>query len=437
MPRVALAVCAVLGAAACGDDDGATRPVVTLFGTLSDADVDDVDAAFAEFEQRSGIDVRFVASSGFEDDLVDRLRRGDPPDLALLPQPGLLQRLVAEGYALPWEADLAAAATDGVDRTLVDLVTVGDRVFGSWYQLTVKSLVWYSPSELDERGIAVPSTWDDLERITADAAADASPPWCIGIRAAGATGWVATDWVEDLVLRFAGPDVYDGWVARDVRFADTPVVEAIGRFGDIVLDPQMVAGGNRAAVEIGVEDSARQFAAGSSCLFHRQASFLPRFLDEPATIEPDGDLWAFPLPPVDGRQAPLVVGGTVIARFRDDAAVDQVAAHLSTVEAGVARAELGGFLSARDGVSPAAYTNSFDRWLAELVRDAEVVRFDASDQMPPTVGVGTFWTGMASWLGGARLSSVADAIDESWPLIQPRIVIDDRTDTADAEVPGG
>ncbi len=364
--------------------------VVTVFGTLNDADVDDVVGSLRDFERDTGIEVRYVSSSNFESDLLERLRRGEPPDLALLPQPGVLDTLVQDGFALPWDGDLDAAS-DGVDPFLVDLVTFDGAVYGSWYELTVKSLVWYSPRRFAERGLQVPTSWDELDRLTSELATSGTPPWCLGIRAAGATGWVATDWVEDLVLRFAGPDVYDRWVTHEVTFADAEIVEATERFGQVALVPDRVAGGNRAAVEVSVEDSANELLDPSvPCLLHRQASFMPRYLPAGVELAPDGDLWAFPLPAVDGGPAPLVVGGSVLVRFSDDRDVDRVAAY--------------------------------------LLRDAEVVRFDASDLMPPEVGVGTFWSGMTSWLGGARLRSVVAEIDRSWPQLLTRPVLPEVDD---------
>ena len=359
-----------------------------MFGTLSDADVDDVVAGMAAFERDTGIDVRYVGSSSFESDLLERLRRGDPPDLVMLPQPGLLDTLVEDGFALP-AIDTRAAGEGGVDAALTDLLTVDGMRYGAWYELTVKSLVWYSPSAFAELGLEVPDTWDELDRMTRELAVAGRTPWCIGIRADGATGWVATDWVEDLVLRFAGPDVYDGWVDHEVPFTDPAIVDAIERFGAIALQPDQVAGGNRAAVELTVEDAARELLdSPRSCLLHRQASFLPRYLDRDVEISPDGDLWAFPLPAADGGEAPLVVGGTVVVRFSDDADVVRLATYLTTTEAASQRAGIGGFVSSDERVPLDRYREPLDRWLAQLVREADVVRFDASDLMPPQGGAG-------------------------------------------------
>lgn len=413
-------VAAALGAvslASCASEPVRSGRVVTVFGTLSDADVDDFMASVDGFESATGIDVRYVGSSNFEADLLERLRRGDPPDLALLPQPGLLDTLVEDGFALPWTGELAEPAVEGVPAELVDLVGFGSDVYGAWYQLTLKSLVWYSPKVFALRSLEVPTSWDELTSLTDDLAAGGTTPWCIGIRADGATGWVATDWVEDMVLRFAGPDVYDGWVAHEVPFTDDAIVAAVERFGAIALSPDQVAGGNRAAVELTIEESARELLERPArCVLHHQASFLPRLVGRSVTIAPDGDLWAFPMPAVDGGEAPLVVGGSVTVRFSDDDDVDQLARYLTTADAGARRAARGGFVSPRTTVSFDDYSSALDRFVAESVAAAEVVRFDASDRMPPEVGVGTFWTGMTSWLGGARLRSVLVEIDASWPV---------------------
>jgi alpha-glucoside transport system substrate-binding protein len=415
-----LAMClAAVGSLAACDDSSSSRAVtvVDVFGSLSDADVDAFEASVAPFERRTGIDVRYVGSADFEADLSERLRRGDPPALALLPQPGLLRALVDEGFALPWTGDLADAATGDVDPRLVDLVTVGDQQYGAWYSLNTKSLVWYSPAALSARGVEVPTTWDELTAITDAAIADGVSPWCLGIRDGPVTGWVATDWVEDMVLRFEGTDVYDDWVAHRIPFDDPAIVDAVSRFGAIALDQRSVYRGNRAAVELSITDAARALLSSpSTCLFHRQGSVLPRLLDSSVTYAPDGDLWAFPLPAVDGGGAPLVVGGTVLVRFDERPEAAELARYLTTAEAAVPRAARGGFVSPLESFPLDSYALPIDAEVARLLRDADVLRFDASDLMPAEVGTGTFWAGMTAYLGGARLTSVLADIDRSWPI---------------------
>jgi alpha-glucoside transport system substrate-binding protein len=259
-------------------------------------------------------------------------------------------------------------------------------------------------------------------------------PWCIGVRDGPVTGWVATDWVEDLVLRFAGTDVYDDWVAHRIPFDDPAIVDAVERFGAIALDQASVYRGNRAAVELSITQAAEALLSSpSTCVLHRQGSVVPRLLGGSVSFAPDGDLWAFPLPAVDGGEAPLVAGGTVIARFDGSTAAGQLSAFLTTAEAATPRAERGGFVSPLESFPLESYASPIDAEVARLLREADVLRFDASDLMPPDVGVGTFWTGMTAYLGGARLASVLADIETSWPIRPKLPVLVPADDAAEAD----
>jgi alpha-glucoside transport system substrate-binding protein len=413
---------------ACDDSpNNAEKRVVTVFGSVTDGDADAFIASMAAYERSSGIDVRYVGSANFETDLLERVRRGDPPDLALLPQPGLLRALAEDGLALPYDKELGDAARRDVDERLIDLVTVDGEVFGSWYSVTPKSLVWYSPRQFAKRGLTPPTTWDELIQLTDQAVDSGTAPWCLGVRDAGATGWVATDWVEDLVLRFDGPEIYDRWVAHDVPFSDPHIAEAVDRFGTIALSSTRVNGGNRAAVEFTVQESAQQLLGSKpDCLMNRQASFLTDFLGSPVHVAPDGDLWVFPFPgPADGASS-MMIGGTAVTRFTDRPEVRDVAAYLTTVDAAAARAPLGGFISALESFDSDDYPAELNRTISRWTLDADVLRFDASDLMPPEVGVDAFWTGMTAWLSGARLSTTMAAIDAAWPEVAVILPVTER-----------
>ncbi len=415
----------------CGTDaDAVHRPVVTVFGSLTDGDADAFIASLRSFEDQAGIDVRYVGSSNFEADLLERVRRGDPPDLALIPQPGLLETLAVDGLALPYDGELAVAATSDIDPRLVQLTTVGGKVYGSWWSVDPKSIVWYSPRQFRSRDLPVPNTWDELLSLTDRIAQSGTAPWCLGVRDGGATGWVATDWVEDLVLRFAGADAYDQWVGHTLPFTDQRISAEVERFGSIALNAQRVNGGNRAAVEITVSDAARGLLGNApKCLMHRQASFLPDLLGSLAKgvdISPDGDLWAFPFPGPAGSTSTMLVGGTMVARFAERPEVRAAAKWLTTADAAAARASRGGFISPLESFDPALYPNELNRMLAGWTADAEVLRFDASDLMPPEVGVGAFWRGMTAWLSGARLSTTLAAIDAAWPALAVPYTPSDR-----------
>ena len=150
--------------------------------------------------------------------------------------------------------------------------------YGFPYKQETKSLVWYSPDNFAEKGYEVPKTMEELFALSKKIVADGGTPWCIGIESGGATGWPATDWIEDLMLRTQPPEVYDGWVANTVKFNDPRVIAAIDIFGSIVKDDEMVAGGSKAVATTSFGDSPKGlFTVPPQCYLHRQASFIPAF----------------------------------------------------------------------------------------------------------------------------------------------------------------
>jgi alpha-glucoside transport system substrate-binding protein len=428
--RAAAAGALLALASGCGDGAGTDTAQIEIFGTFTAGDAESFARSLDSVERDLGVDVRFVGSSSFESDLLARVRRGDAPDLALLPQPGLIDELAGLGSLQPVAGQWADAVRDNVDPQLLDIGRLGDTLYAVPYRMSVKSLVWYSPRRFLDRGEEVPKTWAEMEAIASRAISDGIEPWCLGVRDGGATGWVATDWVEDIVLRFAGPEVYDDWISHDVEFVDAPIAEAVERFGTLALDPTQVYGAPGAALEFDVGDAIQPLLSDSGgCLMHRQASFLPDLVDGSVDFSPTGDLWVFPLPSVDGGRAPLVLGSQLVVRFSESDESLSVAAALARPEASKPWAQRGGFLSPLSTFTPADYGRELERTIDGWARAAEVVRFDASDQMPASVGVDAFWSSMAAYLGGARLTETLATIDAAWPQRVTKPALPPITDT--------
>jgi alpha-glucoside transport system substrate-binding protein len=250
--------------------------------------------------------------------------------------------------------------------------------------------------------------------------ADGGKPWCAGVGSGEATGWPATDWVEDVVLRTAGPDVYDQWYTHEIPFNDPQIVEAIDTVGEILKNEDYVNGGLGDVTSIATtrfEDAGLPITLGQ-CYMHRQASFYAANWPEGTEVSEEGDVFAFYLPPIDEAQGRPVLGGAeFVAAFTDRPEVQAFQAYLATADWHSERTAQGGaFVSANREVPLDLYDDPVDRLSAEILQDEETVfRFDASDLMPAAVGTGSFWTGMVDWLTGASTEEVADAIEESWP----------------------
>lgn len=419
MRTLTMWIAIALAATACSSTptaDSNIEPTLRVFGNHRGADAEAFRTVLDEFTRQTGIETSYVGTAAFATRIQERVRDGDPPDVALFPQPAILTDMARAGYLTALDGDAAAAVEEGYADWAVDLVTVDQEVYGAWFRISLKSLVWYPPQVFAAQGYEVPTTWDELEALTSQMVGDGFTPWCLGMESFGATGWVGTDWVEDLVLRMHGPAVYDQWTSGEIPFTDERIEAAFAEFGKVALQPGQVAGGRRAILSVPALAAINpMFNDPPGCLLTRQASFQEGELPEDVTIGPEGDVDIFVLPPMDTTTAPLLASGEVAATFSDSEEAQALVAFLASPQSGVPWAAVGGYNSPHIGFDPAVYGSELERKLDSLLRAAEVVRFDGSDLMPPTVGTGTFWSGIIDYVAGEPLDSVLDDIQAGYP----------------------
>jgi hypothetical protein len=287
---------------------------------------------------------------------------------------------------------------------------------GVWHRATNKSLVWYPKKEFDAAGYEVPTTWAGLMALSQQIVDDGGNPWCIGIESDGATGWVATDWVENILLRTSSPETYDQWVAGELSFASPEVRRAVEIMARIWFNEDYVYGGRDAIVSTSFYETIDPMLEDPpQCWLHLQGPFITLFIDEGFEAGVDYDF--FPLPPIhDDYGSPALVYGNIMAMLDDRPEVRALMEYFGLGASVEAWVRSGGATSPHNDASLDWYSNDVDRRVAQALLEADTVRFDASDMMPPEVGAGSFWRGMADYVSGsADLDTVLAEIHNSWP----------------------
>jgi alpha-glucoside transport system substrate-binding protein len=287
---------------------------------------------------------------------------------------------------------------------------------GVWYKGANKDLVWYPKAKFDEAGYEVPTTWDEMLELTETIKADGDAPWCVSIEHGAATGWVSTDWVEAIMLRTAPPEDYDAWVAGELPFSSDQVKNAVQVMSDLWLTEGNVLGGRDQIVTEFVGDSpTHMFEDPPTCWMHKQASWIQTFFGEGLEAGVDYDF--FYLPPVDPAYGePVLMAGDIYTIYADRPEAKAVLEYMSTGESIKLVVENGLGMSPHQDSSVDWYGTDTDRRIAEILLNAETVRFDGSDLMPPEVGTGTFWSTMIDYISGSvDLDTAMQEIDDSWP----------------------
>jgi alpha-glucoside transport system substrate-binding protein len=431
---LAVPAVALLLTAACGgdddDDDGAAEPsegqeedtgTVNLMSAGEPEEVDAYQEIFDDLiNSETDYDVEIESVGDFEEQFQIRAE-GGTLDVAAVPQPGAIPDLVDSGSIVALE-DMGFDIDELNDTLGESFMALGEyqgKHYGLPTNINLKSMVWYPKDDFDAAGYQVPETWDDLIALSDQMVADGNTPWCVGFGSEGSTGWPATDWMEDIMLRTAGPEVYDQWYKHEIPFNSPEVLTAAQTFGEVMFKDGYVLGGASNTPDVLFDDApGPMFNDPPGCWLHRQASFINANFPEDAEAGVDYD-W-FPLPPID-QEGTLYAGELTVVGSNRPEVVD----FLNRFIAEDVQCEMGGVqassrISPNVNVGPDCYAN-------EILADASVIltdaltsgsgRFDASDLMPAEVGSGSFWTGMIEYMRGGpdNVEAVLDEIENSWP----------------------
>ncbi|MBY5160909.1 ABC transporter substrate-binding protein [Salsipaludibacter albus] len=397
---------AIAGAAS-GDEANAIQGVI-------DEGVNDVQDEFT---------ATYTGSDSFEQNVIIQIEGGTPPDIGFFPQPGTVIEQAAQGNAIALE-DMGFDIADLEARFGEYLMSLGEyegKHYGMPDTVNFKSAIWYNVPAFEDGGYEIPETWEDLIALSDQMVADGQTPWCIGTGSEAATGWPATDWMEDIVLRQAGTDAYDAWVAGELPFSSPEITAAAESFGDIIFTEGYVFGGAENISSTDFRDAPDpMFNDPPNCLMHRQATFIPAFF--PDGVVPFEDYDFFPFPTIDGNEGVLMAGGLAAIFSNRQEIVDFFDLYTSAdVQCLYGKQENTTTMGANVDVSPDCYTQN------ELIGQASIplaeaiaagtARFDASDLMPPAVGSGEFWNGMNEYTndGPDNLEQVLADIDAAFP----------------------
>jgi alpha-glucoside transport system substrate-binding protein len=427
----------VLGllAAACGDDDdgGGDSSSGTNFledtgkvTLLSAGEPEEVAAYQTIFDDLINAETDYtveVVSAGDFEQQFQIQAEGGTLDVAAVPQPGAIAALADKGDIVALE-DLGfdiGELNDLLGESFVALGEHNGKHYGVPTNINLKSMVWYPKAAFDAAGYTVPTTWDELIALSDQIKADGSAPWCVGFGSEGSTGWPATDWMEDIMLRTAGAETYDKWVTNEIPFDDPAVKKAGEEFGKIMFTDGYVLGGAANTPDIAFGDSPLpMFDDPPKCWLHRQASFINSFFPDGAQAGVDYD-W-FPLPPID-KEGTLYAGElTVIGKNGNrEEVVDFVNRFIAeNVQCAMGGVQASSRISPNVNVGEDCYSNEILAGASVILTDAlkeGTGRFDASDLMPAAVGSGSFWTEMVNYVknGPEYLDTALSNIQASWP----------------------
>lgn len=401
---------------------------VSISHGLSGEEEQKFQAQFKDFQAKTGITVNLVPGGTVEANAV-KFQSGTIEDIVNFPQPGTMGSYAKQGKLI----DLNKVVNpdwlkQNYNQGFIDTNTVTDdkgaKILGGIFnRINFKSAVWYPKKNFDEAGYKIPQTWDEMQKLMDQIVADGDTPWCIGIGSEAATGWPATDWIEDIMLRTTSLENYDKWTTGALPFTSPEVKNALQKLTDIWFQDKYVYGGRKAIASTDFRDAPTPMMQDPpKCYLHKQGTFVTTFLEKAkpgAKAGVDYDFFYFP--PIDQQYGkPVLFAGDLFSVTHDRPEVRAMIQYLTTYESIRPWIKLGGgALSPHKNANLADYSNEIDRKAAEIIAGASSARFDGSDLMPAEVGSGSFWKGITDYVSGsANLDQALTTIQNGWANVK-------------------
>jgi alpha-glucoside transport system substrate-binding protein len=401
MPRemrvaIMVAVAALVAAAGCGVPDP-SRPGETLIdlrgktvevaATWSGTEQENFEAVLNEFARRTGATVRYTSGGNDLPVLLNsRLAGGAPPDVAFIPQPGVVAEFARRGVLKELTGNAATAVRANFSSAWQSLGTVDGRLYGAYFKVANKSVIWYRTDKFAEAGVQPPTTWEELKQVSRTLSDAGITP----IVAAGGDGWVLTDWFENVYLRVGGPEKYDQLARHEIPWTDPTVVQTLQLLADYWRTPKFVQGGPKGAVQVTFTQSiADVFGENSRTAMLFEGDFVASEIKELNKVQVGDGAKFFDWPAINGSQPAVVTAGDQAVAFKDTLEANTLMAFLASPDAAKIMARNGGFISANKNLDPSAYPDDTTRALAASVVNAQTLRFDLSDLTPQAFGGGS------------------------------------------------
>ncbi len=373
--------------AGCGTSAPARLVVLGSWVDNPDTEHDEADVfgkVLRDFTSNYGVTVDYQGTRDVPQALRSLIEEEQPPDVVIMPSAGDLASYSADGSAFQ-SLDSLRLGTGSSPSVLR-----GAKVpYAVAIKTTLKSLVWYNPQRDPEFREHPPATWDMLLKAS-QASTHSDAAWCIGLGATSQPGWPGTDWIEDLLLHVAGPDVYTEWATGQLPWTDDVVQTAWSTFGNLVSAPALVRGGPAGALLTSFDNAGRPLVDGTNgCRFHHQGSFMAADFTTygPASPRPapahDFDYFPFPNSSGSAPSTTFEVASDFAALMTNNENGTDLLRYLTSVDDGQrVWSQYSGGSTMLAGAVATNDRGAVTARLAEDLKRASTLCLDASDMMP-------------------------------------------------------
>jgi alpha-glucoside transport system substrate-binding protein len=402
---------------ACGSSNNAAPTTLDVLNVWSGEEQDSFKAMVAPFTSQTGIKVNVESTRDLDAVLTTRIRGNNPPDIAILPNPGKMQELAGQGKLIALDSflDMNQIKQDYAQAWL-DLGSYQGKLYAIFMKAANKGTIWYNPQQFTANNWQTPTDWQGLITLSDTIAASGKYPWSMGVSSGAASGWPAADWIDQIFLALNGGDLYDKWVNHKIPWTDASVKKAFQYFGQIAGGNHYINGAPQSILATGFQDATyAPFSNPPTAYMYYLGDFAAGFITTQfKSAVPGTDFNFFPFPTLNPSITGAVTGGAdVVVTMKNNSSVQKLVKYLATADAQTIWVKRGGFTSVNKSVPLSSYPDKVSQASAQMLSSAGVFRFGADDLMPSQVE-NAFWQGTLTYIQDqTKLDSVLSTIEST------------------------
>lgn len=394
--------------------------VVTVSAAWEEAEAEGFRAMADAFTEQTGIEVVYRADPSLIDNVTRPAFINDPSDVAFLTRPGVIRRLVNMEVIVPLNAGddpilSNASVASTLQRSLVQLGTFDDVLYGLLVKSSSKSTFWYKPDSFEALGVEIPETWEELTAIVDAYVADGQIPLALG----GGDGWTLTDWFENIYIRINGVEKYNQlFFTNEIGWQDISVIRTLQTMSNL-LSPidEKLAKGKASITDVTYREGVTSWLNGDAEMFYEGGFVRTYAKQEFPDLECGEDYTFFVFPQIDPANGyPIIGGGDLAVVFNDTPEVRAFMQFIASPEGATAwvTAETGAIISPNRGVNISAYRDTCSALVAQQIRNAETFVFDGSDVTTGIFGEYAFFVSLQDFLlDPVSMAQILEYLDDA------------------------
>lgn len=376
-----------------GTGGGASTTDVTVWTAWGGDELKAFQDVLKPFKDKTHINVHLTTNRDSTNQIANGIAAGtDLPDIAPGPtDPNMVKSWVSKGALKPMEDVLGDTAFKAyMDNTYPALTTppsgqqdnpyilvIGGKHYALMVKTQVKGLFWFNKKVFTGQA---PKTFDELMKIDPKQYGGAKSLFCAGFESGAASGWPASDQIDNIIMRQSGDQVYTKWIQGTQKFTSPEIKQGYQTFLQEVSDQNVYGGRNTALSTNFGKAGDPLFNNPPGCLFLEQATFIANFFHQNKGVTAGTDFDFFAHPSVNSQYDGNVNGFyDQFAVYNATPAAKQLMQYLSTKDAQQIWADDGGTLGA---IKSLTYKDPIFQRAAEIANSAKNLLVTAGDFMP-------------------------------------------------------